>query len=101
MRPYTAPDTAPDFTTMMELSSFGYAYHEIITDQAGQPVDYRFLEVNSEFEHLTGLKRKEILGKGVCEVLPGIRDGEFDWVAFYGEVALKGTEICQHSFRVL
>jgi PAS domain-containing protein len=35
----------------------GFALHEIVTDEQGRPVDYRFLNVNPAFERLTGLKR--------------------------------------------
>ncbi|HJW75532.1 MAG TPA: hypothetical protein VJ787_07650, partial [Thermoleophilia bacterium] len=33
----------------------GFAVHEIITDDSGRAVDYRFLEANQAFEALTGL----------------------------------------------
>ena len=32
----------------------GFALHEIITDNHGNPIDYRFLDVNPAFETLTG-----------------------------------------------
>lgn len=35
----------------------GYAYHRIILDAAGHPVDYEFLEVNATFEKLTNADR--------------------------------------------
>ena len=34
-----------------------FAYHKIVVDKSGKPIDYIFLEVNSAFEQLTGLKR--------------------------------------------
>lgn len=77
---------------MIETAPFGYAYHKIILDDNGIPVDYEFLEVNKVFEKLTGLKRSNILNKRVTNVLPGIRDEELDWVAYYGEIALNGNE---------
>lgn len=70
----------------------GYAYHRIVLDDKGMPVDYVFLEVNKAFENLTGLKRENILNKSIKETLPGIAEGDFDWIDFYGEVALKGLE---------
>lgn len=69
---------------------FGYACHQLLTGSDGEPEDYVFLEVNPAFENMTGLCSAAILGKRVTEVLPGIRDGGFDWVAFYGKVALTG-----------
>ncbi len=65
----------------------GFALHEIICDPAGRPVDYRFLEVNPAFAHLTGLPAAELVGKTVLEVLPQI---EPDWIERYGRVAQTG-----------
>src|SRR6056297_1371219 len=78
------------YKNLLEQSSFGYAYHEIVFDKDGSPADYCFLDVNTMFERLTGLKREDILNRCVSEVLPGIRKGGFDWVAYYGEVAAGG-----------
>ena len=66
----------------------GVALHEIVVDDAGTPIDYRFLEVNPEFEKLTGLHAGDILGKRVREVIP---DLEPEWVERYGRVALTGV----------
>jgi PAS domain S-box-containing protein len=65
----------------------GHAVHEIILDPAGMPCDYRFIEVNPAFERQTGLKSDQIVGKTVCEILPGI---EPSWIERYGQVALSG-----------
>ena len=78
------------YKSLIECGPFGYAYHEIMVDEAGLPVDYRFLEVNRAFERMTGLSSADLLNRRVTEVLPEIRGGRFDWVAFYGELALNG-----------
>ena len=41
----------------------GFAYHQIVLNKNGKPVDYVFLEINDAFEKLTGLKREDIIGK--------------------------------------
>ncbi|MCK7485601.1 MAG: PAS domain-containing protein [Bacillus subtilis] len=41
----------------------GLALHEILLDKDGKPVNYRFLNANEAYERITGLKRKDILGK--------------------------------------
>ena len=71
----------------------GFAYHKIIFDKAGKPVDYVFLEVNRAFEKMTGLKRERIIGKRVTEVLPGIEKDPADWIGIYGKVALTGEPV--------
>ncbi len=65
----------------------GFAVHEIITDENGQPCDYRFLDVNASFERLTGLKRSDTLGRRLREILP---NAESYWIENYGKVALTG-----------
>jgi PAS domain S-box-containing protein len=68
----------------------GFALHEIIWDEAGQPRDYRFLEVNPAFEQLTGLKADDLIGRTVLEIMP---DTEYYWIETYGQVALTGQTI--------
>jgi PAS domain S-box-containing protein len=65
----------------------GCAIHEIVLDDSGNPVDYRFLAVNPAFEHMTGLKAENLIGRTVKEALPGIEDS---WIEKYGHVALTG-----------
>lgn len=68
----------------------GFAYHRIIVDEEGNPVDYVFLAANEAFEKMTGLKREIVIGKKVTEVLPGIEKDPADWIGAYGKVALTG-----------
>lgn len=77
----------------------GYAYHRIICDSHGVPVDYEYLEVNQAFETATSLIGAEIIGKKITEIFPAIAGTEFDWINFYGEIALNNTtgEIEQYS----
>ncbi len=65
----------------------GFALHEIICNEAGQPVDYRFLEVNPAFEKLTGLPAEDLIGQTVLQVLPNV---EPFWIECYGQVSLTG-----------
>lgn len=74
-------------TTEMEL---GLALHEIICDEQNHPIDYRFVSVNNAFEQMIGLKREDIIGKTVLEVLP---ETEKYWIDTYGKVAITGQSI--------
>lgn len=71
------------FETMRE----GFALHEIICDAAGRPCDYRFLDVNPAFETLTTLRREQVVGRRVLEIMPNT---EAVWIETYGRVALTG-----------
>jgi len=85
--------------TIIDQAPFGFAYHKIVLDAENHPVDYEFIEVNPTFEAITGLKASSIVGKTVCAILPGIREGNFDWVSFYGDIAInnKSKEFEQYS----
>ena len=78
----------------------GFAYHKILLDDKGKPVDYVFLEANTAFEKLTGLKRASILGKKATEVLPGIDKDPADWIGVYGKVALTGEPVQFENYAV-
>lgn len=72
----------------------GLAVYEMIFDESGRAVDYRYLDVNESFEHLTGLKGKDIIGKTVLEVCP---DTETEWIEKYGHVATTGEPLKYES----
>jgi len=65
-----------------------FAYHKMLYNSEGKPVDFVFLEVNSAFEKLTGLKRETIIGKTVLEFYPNT---ESYWLETYGRVARTGV----------
>ncbi len=64
-----------------------FALHEMIFDKRGNPINYRFLAVNPAFEVMTGLRRENIIGKTVLEVLPST---EPVWIENYGRVVRTG-----------
>ncbi|MEJ2690491.1 MAG: GAF domain-containing protein [Deltaproteobacteria bacterium] len=63
----------------------GFCIIQMIFDENGKPVDYRFLETNSAFEKQTGLV--DANGKTVREMLP--RNEDY-WFEIYGRIALTG-----------
>lgn len=73
------------YEMLFSRMSEGFALHQIICDEGGHPVDYRFLDINPAFEKITGLSRETTLGHTVKELLPGI---EQTWIDRYGQVAL-------------
>ena len=59
----------------------GFALSEVVFDEQGRSVDFRFLAVNHEFERLTGLRRDEVIGKTLRQVLPLSADSYLDTYA--------------------
>ncbi len=79
-----------DYKMLFETMVEGFALHDIICDEKGNPVDYRFLSVNPAFERLTGLLSENIIGKTVLEIMP---ETEKNWIQKYGNIALSGKSI--------
>ncbi|WKY45747.1 PAS domain S-box protein [Eubacteriaceae bacterium ES2] len=84
---------------MINQMPIAYAYHHVLLNDKGVPIDYEFLEVNTAFEKFTGLKAKNIIGRKATEVIDDIENDDFDWISEYGKIALEGGlyEIEQYS----
>lgn len=72
------------FENMME----GFAYCRMVYDDEGHAVDWVYLDTNKAFGPLTGLK--DVVGKKVSEVIPGIRETNPELFEVYGRVASSG-----------
>ncbi|MGO9952999.1 MAG: PAS domain-containing protein [Dissulfurispiraceae bacterium] len=78
----------------------GFAYCRMIFDE-GRPQDFIYLSINDTFTTLTGLK--DVVGKKVTEVIPGIREADPKLFELYSRVALSGrperTEIYDEALK--
>jgi len=81
------------YQSLFENMQEDFALHEMITDEDGKPVDYRYLEVNKAFMENTGLG--DVRGKTIKEILPGIED---KWIETYGKVVTEGISIDFESY---
>ncbi len=77
------------YKNLIECAPIGFAYHKLLLDEYGKPRDFIFLDVNQAFEELTGLRRENVLQRTVLEVLPELKQDKFDWISFYGSIALN------------
>jgi len=77
------------FRMLLDSLHEGFALHEIICDEAGTPVDYRFLWVNTAFERMTGKNSKDVVGQSVLDVYP---ETESIWIERYGKVTQTGEQ---------
>lgn len=76
------------YRSLFETMDQGFCILEMIFDESGQPLDYRFLEINPLFEEQTGLK--DATGKTARELVPNL---EQHWFEIYGKVAITGESI--------
>lgn len=72
------------FENMLE----GFAYCQMLFDEQDRPADFVYLHVNGSFERLTGLKN--VAGRRVTELIPGIKESQPELFEIYGRVARSG-----------
>ncbi len=68
----------------------GFVTYDVLYDARGLPSDFIFIEVNSEFEFLTGKKAETVLGKPIMEVFP---NSDADLIENLKTVALTGESL--------
>ena len=83
----TLKDTELRYRSLFDNMLNGFAYCKMIFEE-GRPVDFIYLDVNKAFESLTGLK--DVAGKKVSEVIPGIGKTDPELFEIYSRVALTG-----------
>lgn len=66
----------------------GFAYCKMLFED-GKPQDFVYIDVNEAHERLTGLKN--VIGKKVTDVVPGIRESNPEMFEIAGRVASKGV----------
>ena len=75
------------FRSLFENMREGVACCKMLFD-GDEPQDFVYQSVNAAFEQLTGLK--DVAGRRVSEVIPGIRESNPELFAIYGRVTLTG-----------
>ncbi len=78
------------FRALFEKGPIGVAYHEMIYDAEGKPVDYRFIDANSAYREGAGIDPR---GRTALEAFPGIENDTFDWITTFAHVARNGEEL--------
>jgi PAS domain S-box-containing protein len=83
----TVQESERRYRSLFENLLNGFSYCRMIW-QDGEPVDFTYLVVNHAFGELTGLR--EVEGKNISEVVPGIREADPRLFEIYGRVASTG-----------
>ena len=78
------------YRLLFDHLSSGHALHTIEVDEAGTPVNYRFLAMNTAFSAMLGIDAATAVGSRVTDVFPGITSDPADWIGRFGRVALTG-----------
>ena len=75
------------YQLLFENMSEGFSLHEIITNEQGKPVDFRFLDANKAYESHVGVKPEDIIGKTILSIVSYV---DRQQIERYGKVALTG-----------
>jgi diguanylate cyclase (GGDEF)-like protein/PAS domain S-box-containing protein len=75
------------YRSLFENMLNGFAYCKMLFEQ-DKPRDFIYLSVNEAFEKQTGLK--DVTGRKVSEVIPGIQESDPQLIETYGRVAING-----------
>ena len=78
------------FRALFDNGPIGVAFHELIYNKARKPIDYRFIDANSQYIELTGVDPR---GKTVMQAFPGIENDPYNWIGTYAEVVKSGKTI--------
>ncbi|HBL18857.1 MAG: hypothetical protein A2X36_01370 [Elusimicrobia bacterium GWA2_69_24] len=79
--------SAERYRSLFDSMLNGFAYCRMLFE-GDDPRDFVYLEVNPAFGKLTGLK--QVVGRKVSEVIPGIREADPGLFEVYGRVARTG-----------
>ena len=87
--------TEQQYRSLFQNMIDGFAHCRMIFAD-GRPHDFIYLDVNDAFGKLTGLK--DVIGKRVTELIPGIRDSNPEVFEVYGRVVRTGTPERMETF---
>ncbi|CAN7694124.1 PAS domain S-box protein [Rhizobium sp. LjRoot98] len=75
------------YRSLFETMGQGYAELKIIRGPDGRPLDIRYLELNPQYERLTGISVAEARGRTLLEMIP---DLDVWWIQEYDRIARSG-----------
>ena len=76
------------YRALFENMLNGFAYCRVLFEN-GRPIDLIYINVNNAFTTLTGLK--DVVGKKISEIVPGLRESNPEIIETYGRVVLSGV----------
>ncbi|MGP4806379.1 PAS domain-containing protein [Agrobacterium cavarae] len=75
---------------LFETLEEGFILGNVVRDESGQIIDWRYEEVNNAWYDLVGVERGCAVGRTIREVFPGIED---EWVMEFARVVETGEAI--------
>lgn len=90
------------YRALFENMMNAFVYFEIVKDDSGNPVEYRFLEANDAFERHAGLAKADVIGKTINETVFKADNTGDDWVKLFNDTVRSGKALTfEHELKVL
>ncbi len=68
---------------ILDSMEMAYSHHELIYSLEKKPLDYRFLEINTSYQELTGIPRLQLIGRTSKEAMP---NAPLQWLEKFHQV---------------
>lgn len=75
------------FRELFVHSNDGICLHELVYDNNGNPIDYKIIDVNPQYEHILSLNKEDVIGKLATAIY---NTSEPPYFEIYKEVAVTG-----------
>jgi len=81
-----------DYREIIAQSETGFAFFRFINDETGKPYDYEIIDVNNSFTGITGIKKDEIQGRRLTEIIPYISDSSLNRIDLFGNAVINNRD---------
>ncbi|EPR37215.1 PAS/PAC sensor hybrid histidine kinase [Desulfovibrio sp. X2] len=79
-----------DYNLVFERMREGFAYHKVLYDEMGAPVDIEYVDANKAFEQQTGLRLCDVIGRRLSDIYPKVHLDGLEWIRLFGRLAAQG-----------
>jgi PAS domain S-box-containing protein len=86
----TLQESETTYRRLFESLDEAIQISKLIFDDEGHPIDNIILDINPAYEQQTGLKRDEVIGRNIKDILPVV---EQVWLDRYAEVVHEGISM--------
>lgn len=78
------------YKSAIRQAPVGYACHELIYDENGNPCDFKYVEVNPTYARCLNKREEDLSGRTFSEVYPGYDEAKMKWVSLFNGIKNQG-----------
>ena len=77
------------YTSILDNINAATSFNRLVVNELGEPIDAELIYANSQFSELLGIDNNFLRSISFSKLNCFFRDIEFDWIDFFGTVALN------------